>query len=285
MKHFLFAILALTLFSCSDSTSLLDNEQDIEALTLIIAESLSDQNDGFITEFYDFSSEFAGASVSGPAKGIANSGPRPGHGRPQNFVKTYDPVTGKHTLEFERSFSNRMISKSQNVYLEYIFQAEDGSFVEFPKESPYSTVSFSGERNGSIETVRKTSSSTREATWQMSGFEPESEFISMNGSQSGQGSMVVKTKSGDLSKEYTLTMSFENISLDKSFLADSTLENKLSGTIDFEMNVVHTLPNGEIKERVNSGTIDLAGDGKALLRIMGIRQIFAIDLKDGEVES
>lgn len=285
MKYLLYAFVFLTFLSCSDSAQLVDDEQDLEALTLIISESLSDQNDGFITEMYDFTTEFMGSSLSSPAKGLASSGPRPGHGRPQNFTKSYDPETGKHVLEFERNFSNRVITKSQNVYLEYIFQTSDSSFVEFPADSAYSTVSFNGERSGSIVTARKSSESDRTANWQMSGFESESETITLNGTQSNQGSMVVKTKNGDLSKEYTLTMSFVDIILDKSFREDSTLENKLTGTIDFEMNVIHSLPNGEIKEKSNSGTIDLAGDGKAILRIMGIRQIFSINLDDGEVDS
>jgi len=283
MKTFLIFFSALFLFSCSDSTQLLENDQDVEALTLIIAETLSDQNDGFITEMYDFKTEFIGGSHSGHAKGIASSGPRPGHGRPQNVVKTYDPETGKHVIEFDRSFSNPMISKSQQVYMSYIFTSADGGFVEFPALKPYSSVEFNGQRSGSITTIRKNSASERVAEWTMSGFDADSDVITLEGSQSKQGSMVVKTKNGDLTKEYSMTMSFDGIELDKSFREDSTLENKLSGTIQFEMNMVHTLPNGEIKEKSNSGSIDLAGDGKALLRIMGVRQIFTIRLKDGEV--
>lgn len=285
MKHIIYAAVLLTFVSCAESIQIADDDQDLEALTMIIAETLSDKNDGFITEMYDFTTEFTGPKISSPAKGLASSGPRPGHGKPQNLVKTYDPETGKHTLEFERSFSNPMISKSQQVHLEYIFTSIDGSFIEFPQNTPYATVSFMGVRTGSISTPRKSSTAEREANWLMSGFEPESDVITMSGLQSNQGSMVVSTKNGDLSKEYTLSMSFENVTLDKSFREDSTLENKLSGTIQFEMNAVHTLPNGEIKEKSNSGTIDLAGNGKALLRIMGIRKVFAIDLKDGDVES
>lgn len=283
MRIFLFAILAFFFYSCSDSAQLLENDQDVEALALIIAESLSDQNDGFITEFYDFRAEFVGTAPNGPAKGLTSSGPRPGHGRPQNVVKTYDPETGKHVIEFDRSFSNPMISKSQEVYMSYIFTSADGDFVEFPALNPYSSVAFNGQRSGSITTVRKSSVSEREAEWTMSGFDADSEVITLQGSQSNQGSMVVKTKNGDLTKEYSMTMSFDGIELDKSFREDSTLENKLSGSIQFEMNMVHTLPNGEIKEKSNSGSIDLAGDGKALLRIMGVRQVFTIRLKDGEV--
>ena len=285
MRIYLFTILAFLFYSCSDSYQLLEDDQDVEVLALIISESLSDQNDGFITEFYDFRTEFIGSALNGSAKGLASAGPRPGHGRPQNVVKTYDPETGEHVIEFERSFSNPMISKTQNVSLSYIFETADGDFVEYPARNPYSSVSFKGQRSGSISTARKTSISERDANWKMSGFDPEAQVIMLQGVQTSQGTMVLKTKNGDLTKEFSMTLSFEDIEMDKSFREDSTIENKISGTIEFDVNVTHTLPNGEIKERVNSGSIDLAGDGKALLRIMGIRQVFTIHLKDGEVES
>lgn len=288
MKYSILFILFIGLIACkeADNTPSL-SEEDLQIVKLAVSEALADQNDGVITELYDLQNQLRFGRISsdvnvqfGP-----NSGPRPGQGDPRNQVRTYDPITGKHLIQFERSFTGMGVTKSQSVYLEYIFTNPDGAFVEFPGRQAVAQVQFTGNRTGSISGLMRSSTTTREAAWLMSGMEASSNTIRLNGTQSNSGTMTGRTPDGEISRQFSLKLRFANVALDKSFKTDSTLENKVTGTITFEMTMKHTLPNGEIREKTNKGSIDLAGNGKALMRIMGIRTLFAINLATGAVES
>lgn len=288
MKYSILLFLFVGLIACkeADNTPSL-SEEDLQAVTLAVSEALADETDGVMTELYDLQNNLAfGRSNSdvGVLQG-PQRGPRPGQGDPRNQVRTYDPVTGKHVIQFVRSFTGMGVTKSQSVYLEYIFTNPDGAFVEFPGREEVAQIQFTGDRDGSITSPRGSTTTSREATWLMQGLDDASTTIRLNGSQENSGTMNGTTPNGDFSREFTLTLGFADVTLDKSFEADSTLENKVTGTITFEMTMKHTLPNGEIREKTNQGSIDLAGNGKALLRIMGIRTLFAINLATGDVES
>lgn len=288
MKYFILFFLFVGLIACkeADNTPSL-SEEDLRAVTLAVSEALADETDGVMTELYDLQNNLAfgrRSSDVGVLQG-PQRGPRPGQGDPRNLVRTYDPATGKHVIQFARSFTGMGVTKSQSVYLEYIFTNPDGAFVEFPGREEVARIQFTGDRDGTITAPRRSSTTSREATWLMQGLEDASTTIRMNGTQENSGTMNGTTPDGTFSREFTLTLGFADVTLDKSFEADSTLENNVTGTITFEMTMKHTLPNGEIREKTNQGSIDLAGNGKALLRIMGIRTLFAINLATGDVES
>lgn len=288
MKYSILLFLFVGLIACKEadnSASL--SEEDLQVVTLAVSEALADETDGVMTELYDLQNNLAFGRTSSDV-GVLHGpqrGPRPGQGDPRNQVRTYDPATGKHVIQFERNFTGGGVTKSQNVYLEYIFTNPDGAFVEFPGREEVAQVQFTGTREGSISGPRRSSTTSRSATWLMQGMETASTTIRLNGTQENSGTMSGSTPNGDFSREFTLTLGFADVTLDKSFEADSTLENKVTGTITFNMTMKHTLPNGEIREKTNQGSIDLAGNGKALLRIMGIRTLFAINLATGDVES
>jgi hypothetical protein len=288
MKYSLLLFLFVGLMACKEAdNSASMSEEDLRAVTLAVSEALADETDGVMTELYDLQNNLAFGGRNSDV-GVAQApqrGPRPGQGDPRNQVRTYDPATGKHVIQFVRSFSGMGITKSQSVYLEYIFTNPDGAFIEFPGREEVAQIRFTGKREGSITAPRRSSTTSREATWLMQGMENASTTIRLNGTQKNSGSMAGATPNGDFSREFTLTLNFADVTLDKSFEADSTLETNVTGTITFNMTMKHTLPNGEIREKTNQGSIDLAGNGKALLRIMGIRTLFAINLATGNVES
>lgn len=287
MKRILpFLLLAVGFSACSevDKTPSI-SEEDTQVIQASVSAALADQNDGVMTELYDVTSTLRfGAPVSGSVQN--ERPPRPGHGGERNYTRTYDPATGKHVIAYEHSFSGPGISKSMSVYQEYIFTNPDGAFVQFPGRSEVATIAFTGRREGSMTTPRHSSESSRRAQWTMTGLENSSSTIVLNGTQANEGDMTVTLREGGTaSREYTMTMTFADVNIDKSFQADSTLEDKVSGTITFEHTMKHTLPNGEVREKTNSGSIELTGDGRALLRIMGLRTLYRINLATGDVES
>lgn len=285
MKYSILLFLAVGLIACQEADNAPSlSEEDLQVVTLAVSEALSDQTDGVITELYDLQDQLGHGRVQSGFQ-FGPRGPRPGQGEPRNEVRTYNPETGQHIIQFERSFVGEGVSKSQSVYLEYIFTNPDGAFVEFPGREEVATVQFTGDREGTMTNRRQSSTTNREAAWLMSGLEDASTTIRLNGTQSNSGTMTAITPRGDVSRVFNLDLSFADVTIDKSFEADSTLENKVTGTITFDMNMTHTLPNGEIREKTNSGSIDLAGNGRAILRIMGIRTLYSINLATGDVES
>lgn len=288
MKYSLLLFLAIGLIACREADNAPSlSEEDLQAVTLAVSEALADETDGVMTELYDLQSNLTFGRIRsdvGVAQG-PHGGPRPGQGDPRNLVRTYDPVTGKHVIQFQRSFNGFGVTKSQSAYLEYIFTNPDGAFVEFPGREEVAQVRFTGEREGSFSGRRRSSTTSREATWLMQGLEDASTTIRLNGTQENSGTMSGSTPNGEFAREFTLTLGFADVTLDKSFEADSTLENNVTGTITFNMTMKHTLPNGEIREKTNQGSIDLTGNGRALMRIMGIRTLFAINLATGDIES
>lgn len=287
MKRILpFLLLTVGLSACSeaDKTPSLSDE-DTQVIQAAVATALADQNDGVMAELYDVTKELRfGAPISGSVQN--ERPPRPGHGGERNYSRTYDPATGKHVISFEHSFTAPGISKSMSVYQEYIFTNPDGAFVQFPGRFEVASIAFTGRREGSMTTPRHSSETNRRAQWTMSGLQSGSSTIVLNGSQTNEGEMTVNLREGgSASREYSMSLSFADVNIDKSFQADSTLEDKVSGTITFEHTMKHTLPNGEVREKTNTGSIELTGDGRALLRIMGVRSLFAINLSTGAVES
>jgi hypothetical protein len=289
MKRILpFLILSVGLSACSevDKTASI-SEEDAQVIATNMASALADRNDGVMTELYDLTSALGFGAVlntSGPfAPGMP---PRPGAGNKRNFTRTYDPATGKHVISFEHSITANDITKSMSVYQEFIYKNPAGSFVQFPGRVEVATLDFTGRRQGTVTTPRHSSQDLRKATWSMSGLQSGSAGILLNGSQENSGDVTVKLADDKTaSRQYTMKLTFADVNIAKSFRADSTLENKVSGTITFEHSMKHTLPNGELREKTNSGSIELTGNGRALLRIMGIRAIYGINLSTGDVDS
>lgn len=280
-------LLTIGLTACkeADTTPAL-SEEDAQIIQLTVAEALADQNDGLMTELYDMRSNLRfGASVSNSTQ-FERPPRRPGQGEPRNETRTYDPVTGKHVIQFERSHTSPGMAKTQSVYLEYIFKNPDGAFVQFPGRQEVASIAFTGQRTGTITTRNHASETSRTATWTLTGLEAASSTIRLDGTQSNSGSRTTTLPNGaPVAREFDMTLTFAGVSIDKSFATDSTLENKVSGTITFEHTMSHTTPTGEVRERTHSGSIELAGNGRAILRIMGIRQLYLINLATGEIGS
>lgn len=290
MKRILpFLILSIGLSACSevDKTASI-TEEDTQVITATVATALADRNDGVITELYDLTSALGFGSVLNASGPFAPSAvpPRLGAGNKRNYTRSYDPATGKHVISFEHSMTANDVTKSMSVYQEFIYKNPAGAFVQFPGRVEVATLAFTGRRQGSITTPRHSSQDLRQATWNMSGLQSGSTRILLNGSQQNKGDMTVKLADDKTaSRQYEMKLTFADVNIAKSFRADSTLENKVSGTITFEHTMKHTLPTGEVREKTNSGSIELTGNGRALLRIMGIRAIYGINLSTGDVDS
>ncbi len=289
------AILAMLVYGCNtvNSSEPEINEEELEIAVEILGASLSEEQDGVLSSMYDAFSNISqsGISYSGSDLTMQNSANtlnnRPGRGSERNFSAEYNPETGEHTVSFDRSFEGPNLTKSLSVLNKYIFTDIDGEFLEFPRRQNelIETIDFKGMRTGSAETERRSSSFTRIDTLFASGFSNESAILTLDGKHNGEGQMAVTLPQLDRSGERTFEVQFEfqNIQIDKAIVRENgNLEEGITGLITYSMEMTRT-KDGDTREKSLTGTIELTGDGSALLRFERFRKTFRIAMRNGSV--
>lgn len=269
------------------------SEEELEIAGEIIGASLSEEQDGVLSSMYDAFSNVtqSGISYAGPGitmnKTANDPGDMPGRGFERNFSAEYNPETGEHIVSFDRSFDGPNLTKSLNVLNKYIFTNIDGEFLEFPRRDNemIEAIDYKGMRNGSFETDRRSSSFTRIDTMFASGLSDDSAIITLDGTHNGNGQMSVVLPRLDREGERTFNVQFEfqNIQIDKAIVRENgSLEDGITGLITYEMLMTQTR-DGDTIEKDLSGTIELTGDGSALLRFERFRNTFFVNLLDGSI--
>lgn len=273
----------LTLSACKESSQIDKvSDEDVEALTLIVSQTLSDQNEGFMTDVYDVQRNLNVGTASKAQTGPQNRpAERDWRGGESGHERTYNPEDGTHTFSYTRSFTREQFSKSMSATQTYIFYSPDGEFVEFPRQEEVASIRFDGSRNLTMSTRMTSSVSDRSANWFLSGLTTTTHTLT--GTQSNIGQMTVENpRRGTMSRVYSMVYTFADVTIEKDIREEGTLEDNISGTISYEINLKRTV-NGEEVVREMSGTIDLAGNGKAILRVKGLSNVYQINLADGTV--
>jgi len=269
------------------------SDEELEIAGEIIGASLSEQQDGVLSSVYDAFSTISqtGISYVGTAttmqKTSADSANRPGRGVERNFSANYNPETGEHTVSFNRSFEGPNLTKSLSVLNKYIFTGVGGEFLEFPRRQSemIETIDYKGLRTGSSETRRRSASFTRIDTLFASGLSNESAILTLDGKHNGEGMMTVTLPQLERSGERTFEVefNFQNIQIDKAIVRENgNLEEGITGLITYDMQMIRTR-DGDTTEKSLSGTIELTGDGSALLRFDRFRKTFRIAMSDGSL--
>ncbi len=291
------ALAASTLFyGCNtvNSTEPDISEEELEIAGEIIGASLSEEQDGVLSSVYDAFSNVSqtGISYADPnmtmQKSSAGSMDRPGRGGEKNYSVDYNPETGEHTVSFDRSFEGPNLEKSMSVLNTYIFTDVDQEFLEFPRRDSemIETIDFKGMRTGSAETERRSSSFTRTDTLFASGISNESAILTIDGKHNGEGQMSIELPRLERSGERTFEVEFifQNIQIDKAIVRENgNLEEGITGLITYSMEMTKT-KDGDTREKSLSGTIELTGDGSALLRFDRFKKTFLVRLRDGMIE-
>lgn len=296
------ALVALLLVLAATGCDALNNQDpevaaltqdDLEAASSILAESISDQNEGLMSSLNDMTAEVSTSEISYRNRRFAsNPSDRPCRGANREFEKTYDDSTGVHTINYSRQHSGEMCSKDVQVNLNYTFTDENGGYIQFPRlnKDAISEIAFTGSRvgSGSVETRRGSSARTFEQTgeWNLTGL--QGDVASLSGSQVNDGTYehtrldsagAEHTRSGVYHIEFStvdVTISQDNAG------EDSDLETEITGTIAYTMTMEKTI-NGETTLQDVEGTIELEGNGRALLRFLGLRKLYRVTLHDGGV--
>lgn len=285
--------LALVLSAC-DSTSTISDDPEVAALAAdeaaeVVASALSDTDGGFLASVDDMT-----AAVSHDAMGdsrivqVGRDRQRDNDGRRHRACRgdhslTYDEATGTHTVAYECSVQSLSFEKALAATLNYQFRTAEEEFIPRPWENwaLVDSVAFDGVKTGSVKRTRgdasMESSFAQTGSWALSQLSSDGPAL-LAGTQSREGTRTRVTARGTSTKDFSLTMSSDNIQIRNS---DDGLTRSVTGTIEYSA-VVEIETPVRTETKTVEGTIELDGSGRALLRVFGLGKVYRISLHDGE---
>lgn len=280
-----------TLGDISGSTNSTITEEDLQATSQILGESLSSDNSGIFLSIRDALTTISNSGFSSPTAKSANSWDQTqtdhnGIGNESNYQYAYDAETGIHTISFERQVQRTLFQKSVTDTLNYLYQDNNGNFIEFPRqqEEQIESIAYNGRREGQLSTLRKESFFTRKDTLLVNGVSNTSPTLNIDGVHNGKGTVTIEPSSGNtIERSYELEINFLNIEIQKSQSGEINVERGVSGTLSWEMTIDKTTGQGSDSKTIR-GTIELSGDGTALLRFENLLKLFQVNINDGDVK-
>jgi hypothetical protein len=299
----------ITFAACNEQSSVNEiSEADMAIAAEIMSTSLSDNSDGLMASVYDASGFVSQDGISyangdGLMKGKGKNGgdkgkggmpgmpgsPRDSSGRgfAGDATYSYDAETGVHSLEFERTMTNRQFTKTMAVSMKHIFTHESGAFVVFPIENRDSvnSIYFTSTKTGSESGGIREGNSTKIDTLSMVGLNETAELLTLNGTHNDSGYMKMTLRNGDVvERNHTVYTKLTNVVIDKALVkANQNLEEGVTGT--FEYRIVTENSKNDAGEVIVEGTVEMTGDGTALMRFKGLSKRIYINLTSGETSS
>lgn len=297
--HIKLSTLALSLMVTFAACSAVNNEveslsdEDIEVATLILTESTADETSGVMSSMYDAFSSVGNSGISyGDSQNKlkpGDEGHRGGRGQERNYSYSYDPETGTHTLEYNRSATNRWGSKSVSLVNTYVFSSPEDEWIVYPRANRDSieTVSFTGNKSGSSEGIHRQSEFARADTFFISGLHATSSILGIDGTHqsNGNSSGTLRDSVTTASRSYELFIDMDQIEIEKDSVATyGNLEQGVTGTLTYQLYLSKTI--GDVTDdNLIEGTIEFEGDGTALLRFKKAAKVVRFSLRDASAEN
>ena len=285
--------------ACENGNSDVDlNDDDLEVAAQVAADALSDDSEGLMAALYDASASVGSTSMN-HRFGVEESNDKSdlnlvesastpgGRGAERNYSHSYDPATGEHTISFSRSFTRTGFTKTMEGSATHVYTDTLGEYVEFPRQNrdAIETATYVATKTGSMEGEVRNGSFERSHNLSLAGLSEQSAITTVNGTQSGSGSYAGPNRDGDdIERQWSNSFTFTNIQLDKAVIEENgTIEAGITGTFDYDVNIIRAVNGGEPEVTELEGTIELTGDGTALLEFKGAARIFRIALGRGSV--
>lgn len=292
MKHpFTSAVLffgVLLLQACSvdgfePTESSLTTEESLIA-GQIIGESISENQDGLLSSFSEaFAIPTSSGLIDGPSAIVTSS-----FRSLEDYAYSFDAGTGEHISTFTKRTNSDIISSRTDYLLSYIFFDADGSIIDLPNDQRnlIEAVEFKAVRSGEIETASKRSIFTRIDRLFIDGISEASDFLSIDGFHSGEGLFTqIRMDGTQLNREYLLDLNYLDIRINKPLvLRNRNFRSGVNGAFSYE-NTIRQAGNGSEGQRTKiiNGTVELNGDGTALLKFREQFDTFRLRLANGEV--
>ena len=261
-------------------------DQEIQLAGQIIGESISENQSGILSTFSEaFAIPTSSGLITGPS--LLSSG---SFRNIEDYSYTYDSATGEHHVTYTVQRNTLLISSSTQVMLTYIFYDAGESTIEFPEQEMerIDAVDFRSEQSGTINTGSKNSVFSRTDRILLNGLNDQTDILTLDGFHSGEGLFSTTTATGNqIEREYLLDMNYLDIKINKAVvLLNRNFRNGVNGALSYE-STVRVVNNGTSVETGNAkivnGTIEMNGDGTALLNFRDQIEPIRLRLDDGDV--
>lgn len=246
-------VLSMLLSACSiqqPPVSSVPDAVDVDMATRIVAESLSDQNDGAIAALTD------ALTLVGPTglvrltgTGLPDTAGTSGRGLETGFTYSFQADSAIHQAQFSRSVVKPGYGKSVTIRTRHRY-VEPGGVLD--------GMIFNGFRSGTILTDLVSSTFSRTDQWAVTGLSPSSTTLSIDGWHRGEGTLGMV--------RYTIDIRFLNIAIDRTLaLATKSLSQGVTGTMTYAVRLERSDLASPLVKTLN-GTVEFRGDGTALMR-------------------
>ncbi|WP_412069674.1 hypothetical protein [Rubrivirga sp. IMCC43871] len=278
------ALLALTACDAVGDTAGPDlTDAEVAEATEILAEALAEDGGGLTASVRDMTSSLSPDSLRDGPRGVRG---HRRHDRPPCRAEvelTYDPGSGTHTVAYACSAETDFGFVRYASELLYQFRDATGGFIPEPAANwpTVDAVTFGGTRSGVVERVRgdhsQTSTFEQDGTWALTALADDAAPAMLEGRQERTGTRTRTGPDGTASRSYHVVLSGSGIEVREG---PDGLGHAAVGQLVYTLTLEVTR-NGEAETRVVEGTVELEENGRALLRLIGIRGVYRVSLGDG----
>ncbi|WP_440999218.1 DUF5666 domain-containing protein [Fodinibius sp. SL11] len=286
----LVAAAGCTLDDVSSSNSETITQEDLQAAGEILGESLSSDNSGILLSLTDALTNFSSTNFNSSLNKTGTpttQNDRSGRGGETNYNYSYDQQTGIHTISFRREVNRPLFNKTVIDSLNYIFKDGNGTLIESPNNETerIESINFNGNREGEILTPRKNSYFVRSDTFLIDGVSDATPVLSIDGVHNSNGHMQIDRPAENqvLERNYELEINFLSIEIEKPTTGPIDFSRGVTGTLSWEMTIQKNA-NGNSSSKTLRGTVEMSGDGTALLRFQNLFKRFQVNLTNGDVK-
>ncbi|MFO8028562.1 MAG: DUF5666 domain-containing protein [Cyclonatronaceae bacterium] len=283
----LFLLLSAVLFwSCEidrfdrDRTPLTEDEAMLTGQ--IVGESVSENRGGILSVFPE---AFAIPTESGLLQGPSLLSVGSFHNL-LDYTYEFDPASGEHSVAFSTMQEDELLQSSAAHTLIYRFLDRNGDTLVHPdqQQQHIETVFFQASRSGNIQTDTRTSFYTRTDQLFIDGLSSASDVLTLDGFHSGEGTIRLHPpQETPIEREYRLDINYLDIRIQKSVVQNNrNFRSGVNGALSYE-STVRQIHNGAPESKIVNGTLELNGDGTALLKFREQFDTFRLRMGDGDV--
>lgn len=278
--------------ACDSATTEATDSADLTAAevteaTEIVAQALAQDDGGLMASAADLTASFSDTGEFGAPRALrlgTRGLPQPCRG---GQSLTYDEATGTHRIGYRCGVQNATSQKGYGVQLAYQFRDADAGFVARPWNAwdSVDSVAFRGTRQGFVrqtrrDSVRSESQFEQSGAWTLSNLSDDTTPAVLAGRQSREGSWTRSGAGGRASRTFSVELGSREILIRES---QDGLTYAASGEIAYTL-TMEVVRRGRTQTRTVEGTITLDGNTRALLRVVGLRNVYRVSLADGSTE-
>lgn len=275
-----------TLAGCSidgfEDTSAPITDEERRLTGQIIGESISENQNGMLSSF---SEAFAVPSETGLTQGpsLLSTG---SFRNLEDYRYSFNADSVSHSASFTLREDTPLLSSATDVELTYTFYDDSGLPIEYPSQKPeqIETVEFHSRQSGEIRTGSKRSNFTRTDQLYITGLMNDSNILTIDGFHTGEGLFSETDSSGvQIEREYILDLNYLNVAINKEVVqTNRNFRNGVNGALSYE-STVRDVNGTSGSAKIVNGTVELNGDGTAILNFRERLEPFRLRLEDGGV--